>query len=229
MDQIKILEEVKAFLAGSGFPWAVCGGFALDMFLDQNIRIHGDMDICVFEDDRENVLKFILDQGWQVYEFRGQGKVRPLTHAMQSDPGRNLMCLTDGCDIVKFYPCKDKGMLYHQFFHTGMKKLHYLEFLFNRADSGYLVLNQEKGVRRELSKAFLTWNGIPYLAPEIALLYKASSSDNPDYQLDYRQVYPHLNSDQREWYIHAMNLLYPDGHAWIPQAASASKIASGRE
>lgn len=215
MEPKRLLEELKTFMAGCEFRWAVCGGFALDLFLDKNIRTHGDMDICVFEKDRSSVLQYMRDAGWNVYEFRGQGKVRPLGSGMTSDHGRNLMCLKDGCDIVKFYPCEDPGMLYHQFFHTGMQEFHYLEFLFNHAHGDYLVMDPEKGLQRELPKAILRRNGIPYLAPEIALLYKASNFDNPDYQMDFEETYPHLDEEQRGWFLQGMKSLYPQGHAWV--------------
>ena len=215
MEQSRIPEELNKFLASSHFQWAVCGGFALDLFLGRNIRPHGDIDICVLEPDRESAKNHVLNKGWRVYEFRGQGKVRPLTHGMPSDPGRNLMCVGDGCDIVKFYPCEDEGMLYHQFFHTGMKEFYYLEFLFNGIDGDDLVLDQRNGLRRELPKAFLMRNGIRCLAPEIVLLYKASDSENPAYQLDFRETYPHLDREQRAWFLQGMKCLYPDGHPWV--------------
>ena len=217
MDQNQLLEKLKNFMAESQFRWALCGGFALDLFLGRNIRPHGDIDLCVLEEDREAAKNYALSKGWQVYEFRGWGKVRPLDHEMPSDPGRNLMCLGDGCDIVKFYPCEDAGMLYHQFFHTGMKEFYYLEFLFNSTRGNNLVLDQRKGLQRELSKAFLRRDGICYLAPEIVLLYKASDSENPDYQLDFEETYPHLNGDQRDWFQNGMKQLYPEGHPWENQ------------
>lgn len=215
MEQNRILEEVKDFLRGSQFRWAVCGGFALDLFLGRNIRPHGDIDICVFEEDREDIKGYALDKGWRVYEFRGQGKVRPLESGMPSDPGRNLMCLKDGCDLVKFYPCEEKGMLYHQFFHTGMKEFNYLEFLFNSLLGDELVLDQRKGIRRKLSEAILLSGGIPYLAPEVVLLYKASDWENPGYQLDFAQIYPCLKESQRAWFAQGMKQLYPEGHPWM--------------
>ena len=220
MEPNQMLESLKIFMAGSPFQWAVCGGFALDLFLGKNIRTHGDMDLCVLEQDRESIKKYALSKGWQVYEFRGWGKVRPLEYHIPSDPGRNLMCVREGCDIVKFYPCEDPGMRYHQFFHTGMKEFYYLEFLFSSTCGEDLVLDQRNGLRRELSKAFLCRDGIPYLAPEIVLLYKASDSENPAYQLDFTETYPHLNGDQKNWFQAGMKLLYPDGHPWANQSAA---------
>jgi hypothetical protein len=218
--QPQLLEELKAFMALSNFPWAVCGGFALDLFLGKNIRTHGDMDICVFEKDRESIKKYALDRGWRVYEFRGQGKVRPLESDLPSDAGRNLMCVRNGCDIVKFYPCEEEGMLYHRFFHTGMKEFHYLEFLFNSVWGEYLVLDQRNGVKRELQKAILNCGGFPCLAPEIVLLYKATDFTNPGYQLDFDETVHCLSEEQRTWFLREMKRLYPNGHAWIRQSDS---------
>ena len=38
-------------------------------------------------------------------------------------------------------------------------------------DEDYFVFDRNRGIKRELSKAILFNNGIPYLAPEIVLLY----------------------------------------------------------
>lgn len=196
------------------FTWAVCGGFALDLFLEKDIRAHSDIDICVFESDRENVLDYMLKNNWLVYEFRGQGKVRPLNASLSSETGRNLMCTNGECDIVKFYPCEDKGLLWYEFFHTGIKELNYLEFLFNTADEDYFVFDKNQGIKRELSKAVLFNNGIPYLAPEIVLLYKSSRSENAEYHYDFEQTYPYMNDEQKMWFSKGLDALYPNGHIW---------------
>lgn len=214
MKQNFLLENLKVFLSDCAFPWAVCGGFALDLFMNRTLRVHGDIDLCVFEADRAAILQYMLNAGWQVYEFRGMGKVRLLMPGMESESGRNLMCLKDGCDLVKFYPCEEDGMFYHEFFHTGIAEFQYLEFLFGEASAAHLIVNRERGLRRELEKAILRRDGLPYLAPEIALLYKASNWENPNYQLDFAAVYPHLRDEQRLWFQDGLIQLYPDGHPW---------------
>ena len=208
-----LLKETAALLEEMDALWAVCGGFALDLFLGKEIRRHSDIDICVCEKDREKILQYVLRKGWTVYEFRGQGKVRPLGPTVPSEMGRNLMCIKDQCEFVQFYPCEEEGLLYHEFFHIGITRLNYLEFLFNQTDSGDLLLSGGK-VKCALSEAILHRNGIPYLAPEVALLIKASRADNAEYQLDFEMVYPQLNSEQRKWFIQKMDILYPNGHVW---------------
>ena len=209
-----LLRMANDVLQNANIKWAVCGGFALDLFLDKEIRNHSDIDICVFEKDRDVILKYMLQNNWNVYEFRGGGKVRPLDITLSSEVGRNLMCTKGKCDIVKFYPCEVEKLLWYEFFHTGIKKLNYLEFLFNTSNEEYFIFNKEQGIQRELSKAILFNNGIPFLAPEIVLLYKSDRSENIEYHYDFEQTYPHMNNEQKEWFNQNLDVLYPNGHIW---------------
>ena len=209
-----LLDATKDFLKNADFAWAVCGGFALDLFLDRDNRTHGDIDICVFERDRDKIFHYMLDNNWSVYEFRGQGKVRPLDMTLSSETGRNLMCTYGDCDIVKFYPCDEKELLWYEFFHAGIKKFNYLEFLFNSSFDDYFVFDKSKGIEREISKAILFNNDIPYLAPEIALLYKSSCSENKEYQYDFEQVHSRMSNEQKSWFIKSLDILCPDEHPW---------------
>ncbi|MBE6936670.1 MAG: hypothetical protein E7458_09320 [Ruminococcaceae bacterium] len=210
----RLITEASKFLSGAPFRWAFCGGYALDLFLDRTMRIHGDIDICVFENDRDTILRYMLQNNWRVYEFRGQGKVRPLDDASASDAGRNIMCVKGECDLVKFYPSEDAGVLYHEFFHIGIRSFHYLEFLFSKKGKNQFVFDEEKDIRRDLSKAILFNGDIPYLAPEIALLYKSSQVERGESYSDFEQIYPHMSDEQKEWFSQKLDILYPGGHQW---------------
>lgn len=212
MDQL--ITAAKNFLSNAKICWAVCGGYALDLFLDRTMRVHSDIDICVFENDRDTIMRYMLKNNWRVYEFRGQGKVRPLDGASPSDVGRNLMCINGECDFVKFYPSEDVGLLYHQFLHVGIRTFNYIEFLFNQTDKNSLVFDEAKNIHRDLSKAILFNGSIPYLAPEIALLYKSSQAEREAYQYDFEQTYPQMSYEQKEWFSKSLDALYPNGHKW---------------
>ena len=209
-----LLTATNDLMKNANVPWAVCGGFALDMFLDKDTRTHGDIDICVFEKDRKNIFHHMLQNNWLVYEFRGNGKVRPLDVASASEPGRNLMCTNGECDIVKFYPCDEEGLLWYEFFHTGIKEFYYLEFLFNTIAENNFVFDKNKGIHREISKAILFNEGIPFLAPEIVLLYKSTQSEKAEYNFDFQQVFSHMNNEQKSWFSQSLDVLYPGGHMW---------------
>ena len=211
----RLPEMVCEQLKDAPFQWAVCGGYAIDLFLGQTTRIHGDVDVCVFEKDRDAALKYMLDTGWNVYEFRGMGKMRRLHAGIKSDAGRNLMCVKEGCQLVKFYPCEEEGMLYHEFKHVGIEKCDYIELLFNRTDDGEFVFSVDKGIKREINKAIMYRCGAAYLAPEIVLLYKAAQPDRDENRVDFESVYPYMREEQKAWLMQSIEKLYPEGHKWL--------------
>ena len=210
-----LLEQTRAYLLGLDIQWAFCGGFALDLFLNTEIRKHSDIDICVFEEDRSKIVDYMLSNGWNVWQFLGQGRVRILNSGDKSDPGRNLMCVKEDCELVKFYPTSEKGIFLHEFFHTGIERLNYLEFLFNQKQEDHFIFNPALGLTREMSKAILYHDDYPYLAPELALLYKSSGAAVPDYRLDYDMTVSRLNNEQDGWLQDGLQKLCPQGHPWI--------------
>lgn len=204
----ELLRQAKALLDGAGIRWAVCGGFALELYLGASIRGHGDLDLSVPEDDRARIQRWMLAKGWQVYEFRGQGRLRPLRADTPSEKGRNLMCVRDGCELVTFWPCDEPGMVLHEWHPVGIKALNYVEFLFHeRSEDAFLI---GAGVRRALDRAILRREGIPYLAPELVLLYKASQPEREANRTDYEAVFPRLDEERRAWLLKAL----PPEHPW---------------
>ncbi len=213
-DMDQLLTQATDFLHCAPFTWAVCGGYALDLFHGHSLRSHGDIDICTLESDRAAILSFMLQKGWCVYEFRGQGKVRPLDANSVSETGRNLMCFTPDCQLVRFYPCEEEGMLYHEFLHADAAPFNYIEFLFNQTNDINFVFDAERSIQRELSQAILKRDGIPYLAPELVLLHKASNPDMEKHLFDFQHTYPLMNDEQKIWFTQSLAARYPSGHPW---------------
>ena len=56
-------------------------------------------------------------------------------------------------------------------------------------------------------------SGIPYLAPEIQLLYKAKRP-RPKDEADFAQVLPALDQERRQWLSTALAVAHP-GHPWL--------------
>lgn len=80
------------------------------------------------------------------------------------------------------------------------------------------------GIRRDLrisSPLNSVWSysetGIPYLNPEIVLLYKAKNTREKDHQ-DFITVKDHLDNMKRQWLKSALELHEPE-HKWIQQLA----------
>lgn len=195
---MKLLLKTRELLADFSRPWAICGGYALETFAGRHIRLHGDVDVCLLEQDRADIIAYLLDRGWLIYEYRGMGKVKPINSPADSEPGRNLMALLPGCPLVEFFPCEEEGLLYHRFHHTGMTDLTFLDLLFSP----------------EMPRLCRT-SGLSIIAPEAALMYKAANPDEPSAQADFTAVYPLLDDEQRAWLQSALAALYPAGHPWM--------------
>ena len=58
-----------------------------------------------------------------------------------------------------------------------------------------------------------TRNGIPYLAPELVLLFKAKHA-RPKDQADFDATVPHMSPDQREALAALLARVHP-GHPWL--------------
>lgn len=193
-----LLISLRGLLADAAFPWAICGGYALEIFAGRTIRPHGDIDLSLPESARKNAISFFLSKGWTIYEYRGMGKVKPIYDPADSTTGRNLMAVCGGDAPVQFFPSEEEGLLYHQFT-PSMTGLNFLDLLFSPAQG----------------KPFLLRDGLPILAPEVALLYKAAHPDEPAAQQDYAAVYPELTDEQRAWLHAGLAARYSGGHPWL--------------
>jgi hypothetical protein len=58
--------QVGALLAGCPCPWYVCGGWALDLFLDRVTRVHKDVDVAIARSDQTTMQQYLHQRGWQL-------------------------------------------------------------------------------------------------------------------------------------------------------------------
>ena len=74
-----LIQKVNDLLKAGGFDYAVCGGFAIELFVNKEIRSHGDIDLSAFWNEREKIIMFMQSLGWSVYELCGGGKAHHIT------------------------------------------------------------------------------------------------------------------------------------------------------
>ena len=83
---------------------------------------------------------------------------------------------------------------------------------------GVWKYRREPGIVRSLDKISLkTESGIPYLAPELVLLFKSRNTSNQERakdQSDFENVLPQLDAERRAWLRWALIATSP-GHVWI--------------
>lgn len=76
------------------------------------------------------------------------------------------------------------------------------------------VCRRDPALRRPVAEAIEhTRDGIPYLAPELVLLFKAKHARGKD-QADLARALPLLEPARRSWLGDALRLVHP-GHEWI--------------
>jgi hypothetical protein len=93
-------------------------------------------------------------------------------------------------------------------------KLIAFEVLLNDSNGTDWLFRRDHSVRLPLAKiGGTTSDGIPYLAPEIVLLYKAKNV-RPNDERDFEIALPVLSKERRSWLRSALDIVHPN-HAWI--------------
>ena len=85
--------------------------------------------------------------------------------------------------------------------------------MFNPGGPEEFVCRRDERIRMPLSQAVWTKDGVPYLAPEIQLLFKAKAPRGKD-RRDFDDCLPLLSVQQREFLRAALLLTLP-GHEWL--------------
>jgi len=219
----------------AGFDYAICGGFALDMFAGKELRDHGDFDIMVFQEDKASVLQFIKEKGWRSFgRFMEEGRpitqhiffeVEDITNDYWADCS-NFWSVKDDClgDVLhKLDRLQAIGDVYtyqSRKWHV-LDKLEFIEFEFDMRQGNNYVLKKDPEIVRPMDKAILYRDGIPYLAPEIILFFKSDkfSSEHPQVKIktasDFNAIMPLLPEESKQWLKNAIATVYPDGYEWL--------------
>lgn len=210
-----LLNQLKRYVAGMGVDYAVCGGSAIDLFLGGKTRPHKDLDVSAYWDDRDTIVRYMLDQGWDVYEpCGGETLHRICGVADQQRVKSNIWCVRPSNPHYRFVE-REQGMYAVDFDDSEQNELDFIEFLFNRREPGFFLYARNTVIKLALDRAVLWAEDIPYLAPELVLLYKSTAVSNPDYQLDYDNAATKMDREQLAWLEKALLCMFPDGHRWL--------------
>jgi hypothetical protein len=179
--------EVARLLAGLTVPWCVAAGWALDLFRGEQTREHGDLEIAVPAPDFG-----VVRDALRGYEFEtiGSGHAwppdSPAFHVMHQTWVRDPGAGVYRLDIFR-EPQRDGA------------------WVCRRDES--ITLPYQRIIRR-------TGDGIPFLVPEIVLLFKARHCAEPKNQADFEGTLPLLEPDSVAWLRWALLRVHP-GHAWL--------------
>jgi hypothetical protein len=83
------------------------------------------------------------------------------------------------------------------------------------SDGDTRICRRDERIRLRYDEVVVrTDDGIPYLRPEITLLFKAKHAHEPKNESDFAAVLPLLDQPRRRWLVDAIALAHP-GHPWI--------------
>ena len=185
--------EVARILAGTDVPWAVAGGWAIDLHLGRQTRAHEDIEVAIPRDQfpafRRELTAFDLYQA-------ADGGVRPLGAGRVAHGSPDLGARSGDPPVADGHV-------------PGAGRRPDLGQPSRRADPAAAG----RGVRRR------TPDGIPYLAPATVLLAKAKHVRDKD-EADLALTLPTLTDDEQRWLAGALALAHP-GHRWLADLGSA--------
>ena len=183
-------EEVARRLAGVEAPWYVTAGWSLDLFRGEQTREHEDLEISIPAHAFEAVRRALAPlELWVV----GDGLARAVTPETLAAHFQTWAREPD----------------------TGIWRL---DVMREQWDGDTWVYRRDSRLRLPLSQVLeRTGDGIPYAAPEVALLYKAKGL-RPKDEADFASVLPLLHASRRRWLADALALVHP-GHPWLAALA----------
>jgi hypothetical protein len=175
-------------MAGFEHEWALCGGWGVDAWLGRQTREHVDVDLSIFDED-QLALHGYLRHGWLLNGHDPHDD--DSTHAWD---GHRL-------DLPAHIHARAKGFE--------------LDVQVNRRDGDEWVFSVEPRVTMPVAAVVRTspW-GLPTLAPEAILFYKAMGDIREHDDADLRALLPTLDVIQRDWLRAVLAQLRP-GHEWL--------------
>jgi hypothetical protein len=179
------LGEVVRLFEDFTAPWWICGGHALELALGRSWRAHDDIDVSVLREDASRLERAF--EGWDV-EIAADGVLSPWNGSvLRLDKNQNnLWC------------------------RRGTVQPWCLDITIADGNHESWIFRRDPTIRVGWEHAVLrSREGLPYLAPELQLLYK-SKDVRPKDELDAKEVIPSLSPDQRE----RLRLLLEPDHPW---------------
>lgn len=192
-------EQVVERLSGVRTPWCVAAGWALDLFRGGPSRPHGDLEIAVpaaaFGEIRDRFPELACDAV-------GSGRV-------WADAGAEALAAT------------------HQTWFRDPASGRYLFDVFREPhEGGTWICRRDDTLRLPYDTVFeRTADGIPYVAPELVLLFKAKAV-RPKDQRDFDGVLPLLGTERRNRLGGWLERVHP-GHPWLAVIGDGATFRTG--
>lgn len=174
--------EVARLFSVLDVPWWLAGGHAIELAAGRELRPHSDIDVLLLRRDQLAVQKALA--GWEWWAADPPGTLRPWAPRETLPAGVH--------DIW----CRPAGRAWR------------VQVMLDESDGEDWVSRRDARVRRPIAElGRVSPDGIPYLAPEVQLFYKAQQPRAKD-EIDFAAALPLLSSAQRAWLVNAIDKTY---------------------
>lgn len=187
-------QEVARFFTRLAAPWWIAGGWAIDLFLGRQTREHEDIDIQFLRRDQHAVRA--LFGAWDMQAALPP----PRDESWPFQPWR----LDDVLDVtIHDVWCRP----------ASIQPWALQLMVADTHDEQWVSRRSPRIVRPVAALGGVTADGIPYLAPEVQLFYKAKGR-RPKDEADFRSALPALDRVRQQWLRDALATTHPH-HPWL--------------
>ena len=191
MSSFEVPRKVLKLLSDFDEPWFIAGGWAIDLFLKRVTRIHEDIEIAILRQDQLALQGYL--NGWDFEKVVPGQKMR-----------REKWNQQEWLDLP----------VHEIHAHNADRDPSELEILLNESSGNEWRFRRNLKITKPLSMiAMRSKDGIPYLNPEVVLLYKAKDPSARD-EADFEKTVQTLDRERKRWLKHAVALCHP-GHRWL--------------
>jgi GrpB-like predicted nucleotidyltransferase (UPF0157 family) len=186
------LEAISSEWRDAQFEWYASGGWALDLFMGSVQRVHHDVDIVVPRVSQLDLQKYLMEHNWKL--------ITPFEKRLERWPPHMRLELPR-----------------HQI-HAHREDT-FIDILLTDMDGVWRYRREPLILRSKEKMSLRSEKDIPYLAPELVLLFKSKNTGNHERakdQLDFEKTLPHLDPEQRAWLRWALVATIPE-HSWVKQ------------
>lgn len=189
MEPFEPVRKVASVLESFRRPWWVAGGWAIDLLVERETRPHEDIEVAILRGDQGALRDHLRD--WRFERVaRGNPTRIPWADGERIDPPDHEVHARSPDGTFEF------------------------EILLNEGEGPTWRFRRDPAITRPLALAGMrTADGIPFLAPEVVLLFKAKDP-RPQDAHDFRVARGLLDVDRRAWLQDALARVHP-GHPWL--------------